>query len=62
MQKKQRQEKAKKDPNAYPSKEELRAEAEEEEPGIVVTIVRDSLLRYHRNGPPHGNAALIFLN
>src|SRR5207249_4079747 len=37
-QKKQRQEKAKKDPNAYPSKEELRAEAEEEEPSIVVTI------------------------
>lgn len=37
-QKKQRQEKEKKDPKAYPSKEELRAEAEEEEPSIVVTI------------------------
>jgi hypothetical protein len=37
-QKKQRQEKEKKDPKAYPSKDELRAEAEEEEPTIVVTI------------------------
>jgi photosystem II stability/assembly factor-like uncharacterized protein len=37
--KKKRQEQAKKDPTGYPSKEQIRAEVEEEEPAILVTIV-----------------------
>ena len=36
--KKKRQDAAKKDPNAYPTLEQLRAEAEEEAPAIVLTI------------------------
>ena len=36
--KKKLQEQFKKDPKAYPSKDQLRAEVEEEEPAILVTI------------------------
>jgi photosystem II stability/assembly factor-like uncharacterized protein len=36
--KQQRKEQAKKKPSSYPKLEELRAEAEEEEPGIILTI------------------------
>src|SRR5262249_17908186 len=36
--KKKRQEQFKKDPTAYPSKEQMRAEVEEEEPAVLVTI------------------------
>jgi photosystem II stability/assembly factor-like uncharacterized protein len=40
--KQERKDQAKKDPNAYPPQEQLRAEAEEEEPTVIVTIANEA--------------------